>query len=96
MRQLKISKSITNRDTASLDRFLADIGREGMVSADEEVELARRIKAGDEEALNKLVKANLRFVVSVANQYQNQGISLQDMPHRASWLFTILTDAPDY
>ncbi|HHU46459.1 MAG TPA: RNA polymerase sigma factor RpoD/SigA [Bacteroidales bacterium] len=79
MRQLKISKSITNRDTASLDRFLADIGREGMVSADEEVELARRIKAGDEEALNKLVKANLRFVVSVAKQYQNQGISLQDM-----------------
>lgn len=79
MRQLKISKSITNRDTASLDRFLADIGKETMVSADEEVELARRIKTGDNEALDKLIKANLRFVVSVAKQYQNQGISLQDM-----------------
>lgn len=79
MRQLKISKSITNRDTASLDRFLADIGKEAMITADEEVELARRIKAGDEEALEKLTKSNLRFVVSVAKQYQNQGISLQDL-----------------
>ena len=79
MRQLKISKSITNRDSASLDRYLADIGKEQMISAEEEVELARRIKAGDEEALNKLTTTNLRFVVSVAKQYQNQGISLQDL-----------------
>ena len=79
MRQLKISKSITNRDTASLDRFLADIGKEQMISADEEVELARRIKQGDQEALERLTKANLRFVVSVAKQYQNQGISLPDL-----------------
>ena len=79
MRQLKISKSITNRDTASLDRFLADIGKEQMISADEEVELARRIKQGDQDALERLTKANLRFVVSVAKQYQNQGISLPDL-----------------
>ncbi len=79
MRQLKISKSITNRDTASLDRFLADIGKEQMISAEEEVELARRIRKGDEAALEKLTKANLRFVVSVAKQYQNQGISLPDL-----------------
>ncbi|MDR3047573.1 MAG: RNA polymerase sigma factor RpoD/SigA [Bacteroidales bacterium] len=79
MRQLKISKSITNRDTASLDRYLADIGREPMISAEEEVELARKIKEGDMEALEKLTITNLRFVVSVAKQYQNQGISLQDL-----------------
>ncbi|MDR1345784.1 MAG: RNA polymerase sigma factor RpoD/SigA [Bacteroidales bacterium] len=79
MRQLKISKSITNRDTASLDRYLADIGREMLISAEEEVELARRIKEGDDAALEKLTKTNLRFVVSVAKQYQNQGISLQDL-----------------
>ncbi|MCQ2286013.1 MAG: RNA polymerase sigma factor RpoD/SigA [Bacteroidales bacterium] len=79
MRQLKISKSITNRDTASLDRYLADIGKEAMLTPDEEVELARKIKNGDELALEKLTKANLRFVVSVAKQYQNQGISLQDL-----------------
>ena len=79
MRQLKISKSITNRDTASLDRYLADIGKEAMLVPDEEVELARKIKHGDEQALEKLTKANLRFVVSVAKQYQNQGISLQDL-----------------
>lgn len=79
MRQLKISKSITNRDTASLDRFLADIGKEQMISADEEVELARRIKLGDQAALDRLTTANLRFVVSVAKQYQNQGISLPDL-----------------
>lgn len=79
MRQLKISKSITNRDTASLDRYLADIGKETMISAEEEVELARRIKAGDMAALEKLTVTNLRFVVSVAKQYQNQGISLQDL-----------------
>ena len=79
MRQLKISKSITNRDTASLDRYLSDIGKEGMISPEEEVELARRIKAGDKDALDKLTKKNLRFVVSVAKQYQNQGISLPDL-----------------
>lgn len=79
MRQLKISKSITNRDTASLDRFLADIGKEQMISAEEEVELARRIRQGDQDALERLTKANLRFVVSVAKQYQNQGISLPDL-----------------
>ena len=79
MRQLKISKSITNRDTASLDRYLSDIGKEGMISPEEEAELARRIKAGDNEALDKLTKTNLRFVVSVAKQYQNQGISLPDL-----------------
>jgi RNA polymerase primary sigma factor len=79
MRQLKISKSITNRETASLDKYLQDIGREELITAEEEVELARRIKAGDDKALDKLVKANLRFVVSVAKQYQNQGLSLPDL-----------------
>ncbi len=79
MRQLKISKSITNRETASLDKYLQDIGKEEMVTPDEEVDLARRIKAGDQMALEKLTKANLRFVVSVAKQYQNQGLSLPDL-----------------
>lgn len=79
MRQLKISKSITNRDSASLERFLSDISKVQMIGADEEVELARKIKAGDEDALNKLVTTNLRFVVSVAKQYQNQGLSLPDL-----------------
>ncbi|MBE6342163.1 MAG: RNA polymerase sigma factor RpoD/SigA [Lentimicrobiaceae bacterium] len=79
MRQLKISKSITNRELASLDKYLADIAREDMVTAEEEVILAQRIKAGDEAALERLVRANLRFVVSVAKQYQNQGISLPDL-----------------
>jgi RNA polymerase primary sigma factor len=79
MRQLKISKSITNRETASLDRYLVDIGREGLITADEEVLLAQRIKLGDQAALEKLCKANLRFVVSVAKQYQNQGLSLPDL-----------------
>ncbi len=79
MRQLKISKSITNRELGSLDKYLADIAREDMVSAEEEVILAQKIKAGDEEALERLVRANLRFVVSVAKQYQNQGISLPDL-----------------
>jgi RNA polymerase primary sigma factor len=79
MRQLKISKSITNRETASLDKYLQDIGREELITADEEVELARRIKSGDDKALEKLVKSNLRFVVSVAKQYQNQGLSLPDL-----------------
>ena len=79
MRQLKITKSITNRENASLDKYLQDIGKEGMITADEEVLLAQRIKTGDKKALEKLIKANLRFVVSVAKQYQNQGLSLPDL-----------------
>lgn len=79
MRQLKITKSITNRNTASLDKYLQDIGKEGLITAEEEVALARRIKAGDKLALEQLTKANLRFVVSVAKQYQNQGLSLPDL-----------------
>lgn len=79
MRQLKITKSITNRESASLDKYLQEIGREELISVSEEVELAQRIKKGDREALNKLIKANLRFVVSVAKQYQNQGLSLPDL-----------------
>lgn len=79
MRQLKITKSITNRESASLDKYLQEIGREELISVSEEVELARRIKNGDKKALEKLVKANLRFVVSVSKQYQNQGLSLPDL-----------------
>ena len=79
MRQLKITKSITNRNTASLDKYLQEIGKEDLITAEDEVELARRIKTGDEVALEKLTKANLRFVVSVAKQYQNQGLSLPDL-----------------
>ena len=79
MRQLKISKSITNRETASLDKYLQDIGKEELITADEEVQLAQRIRMGDQAALEKLCKANLRFVVSVAKQYQNQGLSLPDL-----------------
>ena len=73
MRQLKITKQITNRETASLDMYLQDIGRVELITAEEEVVLAQRIKQGDQKALDKLVKANLRFVVSVSKQYQNQG-----------------------
>ncbi|MCX6243734.1 MAG: RNA polymerase sigma factor RpoD/SigA [Bacteroidetes bacterium] len=79
MRQLKISKSITNRETASLDKYLTDIGKEELITTDEEVQLAQRIRTGDQAALEKLCKANLRFVVSVAKQYQNQGLSLPDL-----------------
>ena len=79
MRQLKIIRSITSRDTASLDKYLQEIGREELLSVDEEVELAQRIRQGDDRALNRLVCANLRFVVSVAKQYQNQGLSLPDL-----------------
>lgn len=79
MRQLKISKQVTNRETASLDKYLQEIGRVELITADEEVELARRIRAGDQSALEKLTKANLRFVVSVSKQYQNQGLSLPDL-----------------
>ena len=79
MRQLKISKSITNRESASLDKYLQEIGREDLISVEEEVELAQRIRNGDQRALDKLTRANLRFVVSVAKQYQNQGLSLPDL-----------------
>ena len=79
MRQLKITKSITNRESASLDKYLQEIGKEDLITADMEVILAQRIKAGDQAALEKLTKANLRFVVSVAKQYQNQGLSLPDL-----------------
>lgn len=79
MRQLKITKSITNRESASLDKYLQEIGHEDLISVEEEVELAQRIRKGDREALEKLTKANLRFVVSVAKQYQNQGLSLPDL-----------------
>jgi len=79
MRQLKITKSITNRESASLDKYLQDIGREELITVEEEVDLARRIRQGDQIALEKLTKANLRFVVSVAKQYQNQGLSLPDL-----------------
>lgn len=79
MRQLKITKSITNRESASLDKYLQEIGKEELITVEEEVELAQRIKKGDQMALEKLTKANLRFVVSVAKQYQNQGLSLPDL-----------------
>src|SRR6056300_961048 len=79
MRQLKITKQVTNRETASLDKYLQEIGKVDLITAEEEVELAQRIKAGDQIALEKLTKANLRFVVSVAKQYQNQGLSLPDL-----------------
>jgi len=79
MRQLKITKSITNRDSSSLEKYLQDVGKEEMISAEEEVELAQRIKKGDRAALERLTKANLRFVISVAKQYQFQGLSLPDL-----------------
>ncbi len=79
MRQLKITKSITNRESASLDKYLQEIGREELITIEEEVDLAQRIRQGDKEALEKLTRANLRFVVSVAKQYQNQGLSLPDL-----------------
>ncbi len=79
MRQLKITKSITNRESASLDKYLQEIGREELITVEEEVELAQRIRKGDKAALEKLTRANLRFVVSVAKQYQNQGLTLPDL-----------------
>lgn len=84
MRQLKITKSITNRESASLDKYLQEIGREELVSPEEEVELAQKIRQGDQAALEKLTRANLRFVVSVAKQYQNQGLSLPDLINEAT------------
>ncbi len=79
MRQLKITKSITNRESASLDKYLQEIGREELITAEEEVQLAKKIRDGDQRSLEKLTRANLRFVVSVAKQYQNQGLSLPDL-----------------
>ena len=79
MRQLKITKSITNRESQSLEKYLQEIGKEDLLTPEEEVHLARRIRAGDQTALEKLTRANLRFVVSVAKQYQNQGLSLPDL-----------------
>lgn len=79
MRQLKITKSITNRDSQSLDKYLTEISREDMINAEQEVELAKKIKKGDQRALEKMVRANLRFVVSVSKQYQNQGLTLPDL-----------------
>ena len=84
MRQLKITKSITNRESASLDKYLQEIGKEELITVEEEVELAQRIRKGDRQALEKLTKANLRFVVSVAKQYQNQGLSLPDLINAVS------------
>ena len=85
MRQLKITKSITNRESASLDKYLQEIGREDLITVEEEVELAQRIRKGDRVALEKLTRANLRFVVSVAKQYQNQGLSLPDLINAVSY-----------
>lgn len=85
MRQLKIVKQITNRETQSLDKYLTEIAKVSLITADEEVELAKRIKAGDEIALEKLAKANLRFVVSVAKQYQNNGLSLGDLINEGNY-----------
>ena len=79
MRQLKITKSITNRDSASLEKYLADIAKEELISPEEEILLARKIREGDESALDRLTRANLRFVVSVAKQYQNKGLTLPDL-----------------
>ena len=84
MRQLKISKSITNRESASLDKYLQEIGHEELLTTDQEVELAQRIRKGDKRALERLTKANLRFVVSVAKQYQNQGLSLPDLTNEGN------------
>ena len=96
MRQLKITKSITNRESASLDKYLQEIGREELVSPEEEVELAQRIRKGDQKALEKLTKANLRFVVSVAKQYQNQGLSLPDLINEGNLGLIKAVDKFDY
>ena len=79
MRQLKITKQVTNRETPSLDKYLHEIGKEDLISAEEEILLAKRIKQGDQKAIEKMIRANLRFVVSVAKQYQNQGLTLSDL-----------------
>ena len=96
MRQLKITKSIPNRESASLDKYLQEIGKEELITVEEEVELAQRIKKGDQEALEKLTKANLRFVVSVAKQYQNQGLSLPDLINEGNLGLIKAVDKFDY
>jgi len=85
MRQLKISKQITNRESQSLDKYLQEIGKVDLITAEAEVELAKRIREGDNVALEKLAKANLRFVVSVAKQYQNNGLTLGDLINEGTW-----------
>ena len=85
MRQLKITKQVTNRDSKSLEKYLQDVSKIDMITADEEVELAQRIKDGDQRALNKLVRSNLRFVISVAKQYQNQGLKLSDLINEGNY-----------
>ena len=95
MRQLKITKSITNRESASLDKYLQEIGREDLITVEEEVELAQRIRKGDRVALEKLTRANLRFVVSVAKQYQNQGLSLPDLINEGNFCLLYTSDAAD-
>ena len=92
MRQLKITKSITNRESASLDKYLQEIGREDLITVEEEVELAQRIRKGDRVALEKLTRANLRFVVSVAKQYQNQGLSLPDLMNLEKALLILFSE----
>ena len=94
MRQLKITKSITNRESTALEKYLQDISREAMVGLDEEIELAKRIREGDEKALERLTKANLRFVVSVAKQYQNQGLALPDLINEGN--FRLIKAAQKY
>ena len=89
MRQLKITKSITNRESQSLEKYLQEIGKVDLITPEEEVSLAVKIKQGDQVALEKLTKANLRFVVSVAKQYQNQGLSLSDLINNEKQLYTL-------
>ena len=98
MRQLKITKSITNRESASLDKYLQEIGKEDLITVEEEVELAQRIRKGDQRALEKLTRANLRFVVSVAKQYQNQGLSLPDLINEGMQIYFLcrMVDSPIY
>ncbi len=85
MRQLRITRQVTNRDSIAFEKYLQEISREEMISSAEEIELAKRIKDGDQEAVDKLVLANLRFVVSVAKKYQNQGLSLQDLVNEGNY-----------
>ena len=86
MRQLKINRSITNRNSAALDKYLVEIGREELITVEEEVELAQKIRQGDAKALERLTRANLRFVVSVAKQYENQGLTLPDLVNEGNFI----------
>ena len=95
MRQLKIVKQVTNRDSKSLEKYFQEISKIGLITADEEVELALKIKKGDDSALNKLVQANLRFVVSVAKQYQGQGLKLSDLINEGNFVCR-LVDSSSY